>query len=206
MDTDTFKQTTYTSEIEYAQAIQSVLNVIKTYPSILLLSKQELLFELESVYHDLLFKFDTVQPDSQVLLNYIDYVVFPLYEDTESAKNIQQLLFYLEKAIENNTDYDLNNRSLYRALAKVYYIKHDYAKAEENILKAYCDFDYSIESFSLLIRILDAQKQYDKILAFVKEYVSQFGRLHRKLTLNDLSLQNILATPMRKQLILLLEE
>ena len=100
----------------------------------------------------------------------------------------------LFEAIENCCDLNIS-RSAFVAIGKLYFCLGDYIHAEEYILKAFEDFDYSIPTFQLLIKILDKQEKYLELLSKMEAYLHMGSGYHNGCSFENFDAPNILQSP-----------
>lgn len=121
-------------------------------------------------------------------------ILFEVCELEPKQIRINKLDVLLDRLTKITADcYDLNlNRRAFVAIGHLNYYLGNYIVAEEYIQKAFDDFDYSMSTFQLYIKVLDKQRKYEKMLTLTKEYLTMSPGFHDKCSLECLSVPNIL--------------
>ena len=92
--------------------------------------------------------------------------------------------------------YDLNVcRSAFVAIGRLYCCLGDYVNAEKFVRNAFEDFDYSISTFQLLIKILDKQEKYSELLSMMQTYLHMGAGYHGRCSFENFDVPNILRSP-----------
>lgn len=92
--------------------------------------------------------------------------------------------------------YDLNIcRSAFVAIGKLYCCSGDYCNAEKFVRNAFEDFDYSISTFQLLMKILDKQEKYSELLSMMQTYLHMGAGYHDRCSFENFDVPNILQSP-----------
>lgn len=108
--------------------------------------------------------------------------------------DLHSIINRLLEATENC--YDLNTcRNAFVAIGRLYCHLDDYINAEKYVLYAFEDFDYSIPTFQLLIKILDKQEKYLDLLSMMKTYLHMSAGYHDRCSLENFDVPNILQSP-----------
>lgn len=117
--------------------------------------------------------------------------IFPTQiEDDDLHSLINRLL--------ESTDncYDLNVcRSAFVAIGRLYCCLDDYINAEKFVRNAFEDFDYSISTFQLLMKILDKQEKYSELLSMMQTYLHMGAGYHDRCSFENFDVPNILQSP-----------
>lgn len=92
--------------------------------------------------------------------------------------------------------YDLNVcRSAFVAIGRLYCCLGDYINAEKFVRNAFEDFDYSISTFQLLMKILDKQEKYSDLLSMMQTYLHMGAGYHDRCSFEIFDVPNILQSP-----------
>lgn len=109
-------------------------------------------------------------------------------------RRLYDLSDYLIKLAADCYDLDIN-RNIFVAISQLRYSLGDYIVAEEYIQKAFDDYDYSIPTFQLYMKILDKQCKYKKMLILMKSYLNMSIGFHDKCSIESFLVPNILHSP-----------
>lgn len=119
--------------------------------------------------------------------------IFPTQiEDDDLHSLINRLL--------ESTDncYDLNVcRSAFVAIGRLYCCLGEYINAEKFVRNAFEDFDYSISTFQLLMKILDKQEKYSELLSMMQTYLHMGAGYHDRCSFENFDVPNILQSPFK---------
>lgn len=110
------------------------------------------------------------------------------------ADEIHSIIKRLLELIESC--YDLNTcRSAFVVIGKLYCCLDDYCNAEKYVRYAFEDFDYSIPTFQILIKILDKQEKYPELLSMMQMYLHMGVGYHDICSFESFDVPNILQSP-----------
>lgn len=129
----------------------------------------------------------------QALLHSAD-ILFEACELEPRQIKINKLDILRDRLIEITADCcDLNlNRKAFAAIGRLNYYLGNYIAAEEYVQKAFDDYDYSVPTFQLYMKVLDRQCKYEKMLTLTKDYLSMSPGFHDKCSLEHFFVPNIL--------------
>ena len=132
----------------------------------------------------------------QSLLNSAD-ITSEICEAEPNRLDNHELYIIINRLCDAINDcYDLNLcRSAFVAIGRLYYHLGEYALSEKYIQMAFADYDYSISTFQLYMRVLDQQKKFKEMLSLMKKYLSMRSGYHDKCSIQDFCVTNILHSP-----------
>ena len=124
-------------------------------------------------------------------------VLFEICEIEPNKVEKHQLYNLRDYLIELMVDcYDLDiNRNAFVAIGQLCYYLGDYIAAEEYIQKAFDDYDYSVSTFQLYMKVLDQQRKYEKMLILMQNYLNMSIGFHDKCSIESFLVPNILHSP-----------
>lgn len=123
-----------------------------------------------------------------------------LFEICEQEPNkveksqLQSLSDYLIELAADCYDFDIS-RNAFVAIGQLCNYLGDYATAEEYIKKAYDDYDYSVSTFQLYMKVLDTQRKYKTMLTLMENYLNMGTGFHDKCYIESFFVPNILHSP-----------
>lgn len=182
-------------EIEYLMAKKCVAEkegLSKSEYISLLIHLKDLYEALASHYlmqSDLMFVCQTLVSTANITAELSDILPTQI-EDNDLHSLINRLI--------ESTDncYDLNVcRSAFVAIGRLYCCLGDYINAEKFVRNAFEDFDYSIPTFQLLMKILDKQEKYSDLLFMMQNYLHMGAGYHDRCSFENFYVPNILQSP-----------
>lgn len=178
-------------EIEYLMSKK----VLAKHDSIPKDENIDLLTRLKAQYHVLAHHYENTEEDSnyfQAILNesYVILEISKIKSDLIPNSELRRIIDLLLKLSDKSFDIDLC-RSASCAIGKLYFHLGEYELAETFVRRAIDDYDYSVNTFSAYVQILDAQKKYAEIISSIKSYLKMGVGYHVPCTKEDFILSNI---------------
>lgn len=155
-----------------------------------------LLVQIKALYEDLASLY--MNEDKQLFVYQTllrsAYILFEMCELASDKIENHQLYTLCDRLIRLSIDcYDLDiNRNAFVVIGRLYYYLKNYFAAEEYIQKAFDDYDYSISTFQLYMKVLDKQYKYKKMLGLMKDFINMGSGFHDKCFIEDFLMPNIL--------------
>lgn len=191
-----------TCEIENTLSEVKILVARKTIAKQERLSQSEyiaILDKLKIKYITLASLYRDVSEDLAACRVLIDSanIISDIYEIRPIGIEDHEPLALIDRILDAVNDcYDLNLcRDAFVAIGKLYYYLSDYTLAENYIRNAFEDYDYSIPTFQLFMKILDKQEKYEEMISLMKTYLNMDPGYHDTCSLKDFHVPNILSSP-----------
>lgn len=183
------------SEIEFLMARKSVAK-----RELLLKGEYiDLLDQIKNQYNTLasLYMKENEKPFACQALLHGANVLFEMCEQEPNKVKKSQLQSLSDCLIELTTDcWDLDiSRNAFVAIGRLFYYLGNYITAEEHIKKAYDDYDYSVSTFQLYMKVLDKQRKYKTMLTLMENYLNMDTGFHDKCYIESFFVPNILHSP-----------